>query len=74
MSQIVRCNRCPRCGGWLYVEADTQRLGDHYITCGCCGWEQYLGDIKSLEPLGPERAPNTTQTTAKITQGVGNGR
>ena len=43
MFRIVRCRRCPRCGGWLYVEADSERLDDYYLVCGCCGGETYAG-------------------------------
>ena len=51
MSRLVRCRRCPRCGGWLYVEADRDRLDDYYVTCGLCGWERYLGKVGDTERL-----------------------
>lgn len=49
MFQIVRGRRCPRCGGWLYVEPDRERLDDWYITCGCCGWETYTRYVHALK-------------------------
>lgn len=34
-------NRCPRCGGWLYIEPDVGR--GRWLKCLLCGWERWLG-------------------------------